>query len=43
MLGDEKKALEMAAALFDEGIYVIGESQGDSTDWDIVLIMMKSP
>ena len=24
MLGDEKKALEMAAALFDEGIYVIG-------------------
>jgi glycine C-acetyltransferase len=24
MLGDEKKALEMAKALFDEGIYVIG-------------------
>ena len=24
MLGDEKKALEMAAALFEEGIYVIG-------------------
>ena len=24
MLGDEKKAVEMAKALFDEGIYVIG-------------------
>ena len=24
MLGDEKKAVEMAAALFEEGIYVIG-------------------